>query len=268
MYSSEPKPQTRRGHSIMSFGVLLLFLTSLTLGVMPASTRALGVSEIVDLSNAARVTNGLPAFNYNLQLAAAAQQKAEHMKSNKYFEHTAPDGTTGWYFIEQNGYAYTSAGENLAATNEGSSAVVNGWLNSPGHRANLLSREYLEVGYGIVYPDSFENYRGIYYVVALYGLPKSGAVVAPISVTDNANQNSLTPPPSTLSPETTKADNEQNLAANKSGTLTLANTNTSISIDPRLSITLFVVGFVMLMAGLVLELRHFKRKPTLHAHLR
>lgn len=256
MYSSEPKPQTRRGHSTMSFGVLLLFLTSLTLGVMPASTRALGVSEIVDLSNAARVSNGLTAFKYNLQLAAAAQQKAEHMKSNKYFEHTAPDGTTGWYFIEQNGYAYTSAGENLAATNEGSSAVVNGWLNSPGHRANLLSREYLEVGYGIVYPDSFENYRGIYYVVALYGLPKSGAVVAPISVTN------------TLRPETGKADNNQNIAANKSGTLTLAKTNTSISIDPRVSITLFVVGFVMLIAGLALELRHFKHKPSLNSHLR
>ncbi len=67
------------------------------------------------------------------------------MQANNYFEHTAPDGTTGWYFIGLTGYDYLTAGENLAASNEDASAVVNGWMNSPGHRANLLNPKFTEV---------------------------------------------------------------------------------------------------------------------------
>ncbi len=266
MYISEPAPHTRRGHSIMSFGLLLLFLTSLTLVLLPASSSALGVSEIIDLSNASRIKNGLPALNYNSQLAAAAQAKAEHMKANQYFEHTAPDGTTGWYFIEQKGYVYSSAGENLAATNEGSNAVVNGWLNSPGHRANLLSSEYLEVGYGIVYPDRFENYNSIYFVVALYAVPRIGIVTTPLSVATTPNQS--TP---TATPTVTESNLEEIEAAGDekqqiSGTLTLTKNDSSISIDPRLSIALFSIGLFMLIIGLSLEIRHFRRKPSIYAH--
>jgi hypothetical protein len=245
----------------MSFGLILLLLTSLTLGLLPASTRALGVSEIIDLSNAARVDNGLPAFNYNSKLASAAQAKAEHMKANQYFEHIAPDGTTGWYFMEQNGYAYSSAGENLAATNEGSNAVVDGWLNSPGHRANLLSNEYLEVGYGIVYPDKFENYSGIYFVVALYAVPKNGIATAPLSVA-----NTPTPTfPLNAAPDPVVGA-ESKAGQQVSGPLTVAKQNSSPSIDPRLSLVLFSAGLLMLIIGLSLEIRHFKRKPSIYAH--
>lgn len=268
MYISEPSPQSRRGHSIMSFGILLLFLTSLSLGLLPVSSRAFGVSEIIDLSNAARVNNGLPALNYNFQLAAAAQAKAEHMKTNQYFEHTAPDGTTGWYFIEQNGYSYSSAGENLAATNEGSAAVVNGWLNSPGHRANLLSSEYLEVGYGIVYPDNFEKYTSIYFVVALYAVPKSGVITAPLSVADTPNQENITNLTPSAEPDTVNVSSVSNSSQQESGTLTVAKTESTLNIHPLLSIGLFTAGLLMLVAGIALELRHFKRKPSIFAHLR
>ena len=263
MYSSEPRPQTRHGHSIISFAVLLLFLTGILVGIVPTTTTALGVSEIIDLSNAARVGNDLPAFSYNEQLATAAQAKAEHMKSNQYFEHTAPDGTTGWYFIEQSGYVYISAGENLAATNEGSSAVVNGWMNSPGHRANLLSKEYLEVGYGIVYPDSFDKYRGIYFVVALYGIPKNGVVTVPLSLTNTPNQVAPTTTDDGAKPKLTQPITEEKTAVQNSGTLIVANADPTISIDPRVSLMLYVLGFIMLLAGIVLEIRHYKHKPTI-----
>jgi hypothetical protein len=105
----------------------------------------------------------------------SAQAKADHMAQNMYFAHDAPDGTTPWYFIDQSGYQYNSAGENLALTNQSASSVVDGWFNSPGHYANMMSSTFVEVGYGIAYVPTFTyegtTYNNVYLVAAHYGQP-------------------------------------------------------------------------------------------------
>lgn len=169
----------RLSHILLSFGFFVALISSLLLATVQTKIFAIGSGEIFTLSNTQRTNNGLSSFTFNSQLASAAQQKAEHMKNNNYFEHTAPDGTTGWTFINASGYSYQSAGENLAATNETSEAVVDGWMNSPGHRANLLSSTFSEVGYGVIYVGNWQEFSDVYFVVALYGQPTNSASPSP-----------------------------------------------------------------------------------------
>lgn len=160
----------------MVAGILSFIFVSLLLSAVTTLTAAaFGAGTISDLSNQARQTNGLASYTVNSALSAAAQAKANHMVSNGYFDHTAPDGTTGWYFVDQQGYSYTTLGENLAASNEDDVAVVDGWMNSPGHRANLLSSTFTEVGYGIAYQGEFQGYQNVTFIVALYAKPKYAA---------------------------------------------------------------------------------------------
>lgn len=167
----------RRGHTFFAIGASLWLASSVLVSLPPRLALAVSTSDVFTLSNNERVANGQAALSPNSKLNAAAQAKAQHMRDNNYFAHTAPDGTTGWNFIANQGYSYTTAGENLAAGNQGASAVVQGWMDSPGHRANLLNSAYTEVGYGVTYVGNWE-YNGVvysdsYYVVALYAKPVS-----------------------------------------------------------------------------------------------
>ena len=165
----------RIGHSFMSFGFILASITLTLQAVQPIRSIAFGTSEIIDLSNQYRLNAGLPALITNQTLVLSADAKASHMASNSYFAHDAPDGTSPWFFFSQAGYAYSTAGENLALTNQSARSVVDGWYNSPGHRANMMSSEFTEVGYGISYLSSFTyngvTYANVYLVAAHYGTP-------------------------------------------------------------------------------------------------
>jgi hypothetical protein len=113
---------------------------------LPSNVQAVGSMELVSLTNSQRSNNGLPPLSYNGRLAASAYAKAQHMLANDYWAHTAPDGTTPWVFVRQAGYAYTTVGENLARGFQSDSAIVSSWMNSPGHRANLLNPAYRDMG--------------------------------------------------------------------------------------------------------------------------
>lgn len=188
----------RIGHVLLSFGFFVALVSSLLLGTVTTRAFAIGTGEIFTLSNNQRNANGLGSYTFNSLLASSAQAKAEHMKNNNYFEHTAPDGTTGWTFINASGYSYASAGENLAATNETSEAVVTGWMNSPGHRANLLNTTFSEVGYGVVYVGNWQEFSDVYFIVALYGQPTAASPTPPAP----APSPSPTPPAPETVPET------------------------------------------------------------------
>ena len=133
------------------------------------SSRAFGVSDIIELSNSAREQLNRKPLNTNTKLMNAAQMKAEDMAKQKYFAHTAPDGTVAWDYFKKVGYAYEVAGENLAITNETADAVINGWLNSPTHRDNLLSKQYTDFGIGMASFGDYQGHRDTSVVVALYG---------------------------------------------------------------------------------------------------
>ncbi len=132
-------------------------------------------------TNAARNTNGLGAFGQNAQLNSAAQAKAQDMASKNYWAHTSPDGTEPWYFFQQAGYTYIRAGENLAYGFMTSQSTVDGWMNSPSHKANILG-DYAEVGFGIINTPDYQNGGEQTIVVAHYGT-RQGVAAAPAAPT-------------------------------------------------------------------------------------
>ncbi len=101
------------------------------------------------LTNEERGKNNLPALAVNPLLSQVAQLKADDMAAKSYFAHTSPEGKTPWYWFTLAGYKYTYAGENLAVNFSDSEAVTRAWMNSPTHQANIVGKNYTEMGTGI-----------------------------------------------------------------------------------------------------------------------
>src|SRR3972149_8442971 len=119
------------------------------LGSRLSALADISVIELLTLTNQARTDNGLPALSENSQLAEAASRKADDMFAKNYWAHNSPDGTTPWFFIKSAGYEYIYAGENLARGFNNSKDVVDAWLASSEHRANVLSGNYKDIGFSV-----------------------------------------------------------------------------------------------------------------------
>jgi uncharacterized protein YkwD len=127
-------------------------------GSRPTSTPTWqAVAATVCLVNNQRTSRGLPALRWNRLLWQAANGHAADMVHRHYFSHTTPGGTTFLDRIRRTGYfsgaRWWYAGENIAwgsGSRATPSAIVTAWMNSPGHRANILSRNYRETGVGVV----------------------------------------------------------------------------------------------------------------------
>jgi uncharacterized protein YkwD len=110
--------------------------------------------------NQVRAQNGLGALRSSRPLAEAAEFHSRSMASRGFFAHESPDGASFWKRVERfypsRGFHYWSAGENLAYGSPSMSAdgAVRAWMNSPGHRANMLSTTWAEIGIGAVHVDS------------------------------------------------------------------------------------------------------------------
>lgn len=131
-------------------------------------------NSLLSETNDARKTEKLPPLQLNAKLNLAAKNKAQDMIKRAYWSHDAPDGTTPWHFIDQTGYAYSFAGENLARGFSSANGIMQAWLKSPSHRANIMDTNYTEVGFAVVSGKmSGEN---MILVVAMYGKPASSLV--------------------------------------------------------------------------------------------
>ncbi|MEK7533250.1 MAG: CAP domain-containing protein [Patescibacteria group bacterium] len=108
------------------------------------------VEQLLASTNAKRAEAGLDALTLNGTLSQAAAAKAADMLANNYWAHNSPLGKTPWDFIISAGYRYTLAGENLAKNFQTSSGVVDAWMNSPTHKANIFKAGYREVGFAVV----------------------------------------------------------------------------------------------------------------------
>jgi uncharacterized protein YkwD len=104
----------------------------------------------VKLTNAQRAQHGCSALRVDVHLVTAARQHSRDMRVRHYFDHNTPDGKTPWDRIKADGYSQPGA-ENIAMGYATSQAVVNGWMNSPGHRANILNCSLKAVGIGVEY---------------------------------------------------------------------------------------------------------------------
>ena len=105
-------------------------------------------NEVIRLVNEIRKENGLKPLTANWELSRVARYKSEDMSGNRYFSHTSPTYGTPFQMIRAFGLSYRSAGENIAYGQRTPAAVVNAWMNSSGHRANILNASYTQIGVG------------------------------------------------------------------------------------------------------------------------
>jgi uncharacterized protein YkwD len=111
----------------------------------PAPTPA---AEVVSLTNARRAAAGCGPVASQPQLARAAQGHADDMAAHGYFSHTGRDGSAPWDRARAQGYTGSGIGENIAQGYPTAAAVVDGWMNSSGHRANIENCAYGSIGVG------------------------------------------------------------------------------------------------------------------------
>lgn len=133
---------------------------------------------IVTLTNSDRKENGLGTLSVNPTLQAAAQLKLNDMIKYGYFAHTSPSGITPWHWFEAAGYNFVYAGENLAINFDESEDVQRAWLNSPTHRANVLSPNFTEIG--IATAEGMRNGHKTTFVVEMFGTPAIPKIIAPV----------------------------------------------------------------------------------------
>ncbi len=141
---------------------------------------------LVEMTNEEREAEALGDLTRSTRLDSAAKKKAEDMASQGYFAHDSPTGVTPWHWFSEVGYEYAYAGENLAVHFSESDDVVDAWMDSPGHRANIMNGKYTEIGIG----TAKGTYKGspTVFVVQLFGTP---AVPDVLTVRDPK----LIPPP-------------------------------------------------------------------------
>ena len=104
--------------------------------------------EVVRLVNAQRAQNGLKPLAENWELSRVARYKSADMASRRYFSHESPTYGSPYQMMRSFGISFRSAGENIAYGQRTPAAVVGAWMNSSGHRANILSSSYTQIGVG------------------------------------------------------------------------------------------------------------------------
>lgn len=106
--------------------------------------------KVVDLTNQERAKNGLPALMVDLTLSKMAREKSRDMSTNGYFSHTSPTYGSPFDMMKKYGISYRYAGENIAMGQRTPEEVVKAWMNSEGHRKNILSPNFNYIGVGYV----------------------------------------------------------------------------------------------------------------------
>ncbi len=114
--------------------------------------------EVLKLVNQERAKYGLKPLTSNWELARVARYKSQDMINKNYFDHNSPTYGTPFQMIKNFGITYKTAGENIAAGQTSAQAVVTAWMNSEGHRKNILSSSYTQMGVGYVKGGSYGHY--------------------------------------------------------------------------------------------------------------
>ena len=104
--------------------------------------------EVIRLVNIERQKNDLSPLSEDWQLSRVARYKSEDMRDRGYFSHTSPTYGSPFDMMRAFGISYRSAGENIAKGQQSPEAVVKAWMNSPGHRANILNKGFTHIGVG------------------------------------------------------------------------------------------------------------------------
>lgn len=123
-------------------------------------------NEVIKLMNSERAKNGLPALKANWQVSRVARYKSQDMIDKNYFSHTSPTYGSPFRMLETFGVSFSAAGENIAMGQRTPSEVMNAWMGSPGHRNNILSPSFTEIGVGLA-----KSANGRYYWTQMFIKP-------------------------------------------------------------------------------------------------
>ncbi|NLM83957.1 MAG: SafA/ExsA family spore coat assembly protein [Clostridiales bacterium] len=120
-------------------------------------------AQVVELVNQQRVWAGLAPLKHNWELSRVARYKSQDMIDKNYFSHTSPTYGSPFRMIESFGIYFTAAGENIAYGQRTPQEVMNAWMNSAGHKANILSNIYDQIGVGVA-----KKANGTYYWTQMF----------------------------------------------------------------------------------------------------
>lgn len=151
---------------------IVVFATPVQAIAQSSSADTTLAQDIISRTNTDRAALGVGSVSENAALSAAAQKKADDMLARQYFSHTSPSGGAPWSFFTKGGYSYKYAAENLAMDFYSADDVEAAWMNSPTHRANIVSSKYKEMGVGI----ARGTYQGkpVIFIVEFFGTQKTG----------------------------------------------------------------------------------------------
>ncbi|MBH5319178.1 SCP-like extracellular [Paenibacillus sp. GSMTC-2017] len=117
-------------------------------------------NQVVTLVNQERAKAGLPALQTDALLNKVATEKARDMDVNNYFSHTSPTYGSPFDMMRTFGVKYNSAGENIASGQRTAAQVMNDWMNSPGHKANIMNKSFTKIGVGYVNGEWVQMFTG------------------------------------------------------------------------------------------------------------
>jgi uncharacterized protein YkwD len=182
-----PHPDTHDKAHLLSFKafavyILLFLLIEFVIRATPLGQAAvlgistLSVSELIAHTNQERAKAGLPPLQEDPRLNAAAAAKAQNMFEENYWAHYSPSGKDPWGFIQGAGYKFSYAGENLARNFETSPEVVDAWMASPTHKANIINTHYTQIGMAVA--EGMINGERTVLVVQEFGRPSQDMLAA------------------------------------------------------------------------------------------
>lgn len=135
------KKITKKFVLIAICSIIFVFLAAPSAFASPISE-----AKLIELTNQERTMRGIKPLTIDPMLYFAAKNKANDMLERDYFEHFSPIGKSPWNFIIDSGYHYKYAGENLAMDFRTSEGIMNAWMNSAGHKANILDENFNDIG--------------------------------------------------------------------------------------------------------------------------
>lgn len=141
-------------------------------------------ATLLELTNKQRETASTKNLKINTLLNRSAELKCKDMVKNDYWDHNSKEGKEPWQFIDEAGYKYEYAGENLAYGFTSEDDTVKGWMNSEGHKKNILDSNFSEVGFGVCFSDNYIGQGKQLLVVQHFGTP---ATVSNTSVQGGAS---------------------------------------------------------------------------------
>jgi uncharacterized protein YkwD len=166
-YAIKVRPYSSAGDPAYTYAVQVEEVTT------PDDNEQKFTEQVIGLTNQERAQYGCPALTANDQLTNAAQRHSRDMAINDYFSHTGLYGSSLFDRIAREGYQYRTAAENIAAGSVTPEHVVAGWMNSEGHRKNILNCDLREIGVGYYYLENDTgdtNYK--HYWTQVFGTPR------------------------------------------------------------------------------------------------